>query len=197
MRTSLLLGALIAVMSACDAYDTDLGPTPFLCGSGDPQCPTGYTCQDDPATGDKVCVASDNSLSNNFNCADDSDTEPNNMLAEATMTGLDATKTYTQDNRAICPAGDKDTYAIMLSVANEDLDATLTFDAGGAPLRAAFLNTGGVPIQAATGVSGQPTMLHAAVQNLPAGLYYFQVFSQLGGTISVNNYKFTITVSGP
>ena len=191
---ALLLGCL--ALAACDAYDTNLGPTPFLCGDMG-ECPTGYTCQDDPATGKKVCVSDSDTLSSNFNCDDDSDTEPNNMLDAATATGLDAAKTYSQDNRAICPAGDVDNYAITIATANERIEASLTFDADGAPLKAAILNTGGVPIMNLTGVSGQPTMLHAMVQNLPIDTYYFRVFSELGGSISVNNYKFTLTVSGP
>jgi hypothetical protein len=106
-------------------------------------------------------------------------------------------KTYSLENRAICPARDVDNYAITIATANEGIDATLTFEAGGAPLRAAIRNTGGVPIMNLTGVAGQPTMLHAAVQNLPVDTYYFTVSSQLGGAISVNNYKFTLTVTAP
>lgn len=190
----LLLACL--ALTACDAYDTDLGPTPFLCGEMG-ECPTGYSCQDDPATGKKVCVSDNDSLSSNFSCADDSDTEPNETLDQATVTPLDGMKTYSLENRAICPARDVDNYAIMIATANEGIDATLTFEAGGAPLRAAIRNTGGVPIMNLTGVSGQPTMLHAAVQNLPVDKYFFTVSSQLGGSISVNNYKFTLTVTAP
>jgi hypothetical protein len=192
MRASLLLVLLVA----CDAYDEDLGPTPFLCGP-DGACPSGYTCTDDPANGRMVCVASDDSISNTFDCDDDSDLEPNDMLDMAAMTPVDMMKTYSLDGRAICPAGDRDTYAVMMSTSNQNLEVTITYEAGGAALRGGILNTGGVPIQMATGVTGEPTTLRAFARNLPSGLYYVQVYSTLGGSLAVNNYKLAFAVTGP
>jgi hypothetical protein len=192
MRAAFLLVALVA----CDAYDEDIGPTPFLCGP-DGACPAGYNCADDPANGRMVCIASDDSISNEFDCDDDSDLEPNDTLAMAAMTPVDAMKTYSLDGRAICPAGDRDTYAVMIATSNENLETTITFEAGGAALRGGILNTGGVPIQMATAVAGEPQTLRAFARNLPAGLYYVQVYSTLGGSLAVNNYTVSFAVTGP
>lgn len=189
------LALSLLALVACDAYDEDIGPTPFYCGPGD-QCPSGYTCQDDPVSGKAVCVASDDSISNNFDCADDSDMEPNNMLAEAAMTPVDSSKTFTVDGRAICPAGDRDLYAVTITTNSENLEATIVYEAGGIELTAAILNTGGVPIQRADGVDTRT--LRASARNLPAGLYYVQVVAELsGGSLQVNNYELSLAVTGP
>ena len=188
--------SLIVLLVACDAYDEDLGPTPFLCGP-DGACPSGYACTDDPANGRMVCVASDDSISNEFDCDDDSDLEPNDTLDMAAMTPVDAMKMFSLDGRAICPAGDLDTYAVMLSTTNETFETTITFEAGGAALRGAILNTGGVPIAMAGAVTGEPTAIHALARNLPSGLYYVRVYSTVGSSLAVNNYKVAFAVSGP
>ena len=36
---------LLAALGACTPYDPQLGKTPFYCGSADPKCPDGYTCE--------------------------------------------------------------------------------------------------------------------------------------------------------
>ena len=193
MRALLAIAILLA---ACDAYDEDLGPAPFYCGTDEPACPTGYDCVDDPSNGTKVCVASDDSISNTFDCDDDSDTEPNNMLAEATSSGLDGTKTYSIDNRAICPAGDKDVYAVMIATSGENVETTITY-AGGAVLSGGILNTGGVTVAEALPTS-ESKMLRGYARNLPTGLYYVQVFAPPGaGSLAVNNYKLSIAITGP
>jgi hypothetical protein len=195
MRAALLF-VVVLPLAACDSYDEDLGPTPFLCGPDD-ACPAGYACADDQANGRRVCVSSDDSIPSEFDCNDDSDLEPNDVLAMAAMTPIDVMKSYSLDGRAICPATDKDTYAVMISTTNENLDAQITFQAGGAALRAAILNTGGVPIATAAAVAGEPTTLRAFARNLPSGLYYVQVSSTLAGSLAVNNYKLELAVSGP
>lgn len=187
---------LLALVAACDAYDEDLGPTPFLCGP-DGACPNGYSCMDDPANGRKVCVASDDSISSEFDCADDSDLEPNDVLAEAATTPLDQMKTFSLDGRAICPAGDVDTYAVMITAGPENLEATIVYAANGGALRGAILNTGGVPIDEAAAVTGEARTLRAFARNLPNGLYYVRVYSELGAGVAVNNYKLSLAVTGP
>ncbi len=176
------LAATLLVLAACDAYDEDLGPTPFFCGPGEQECPQGYTCVDDPAHGMMVCK-SDSSTSN-FECADDSSQEPDNGLTDAATASVGATL----DGRAICPAGDKDTYAVMLS-ATANLSATIIYQAAGSELTAAILNTGGVPIQRASEVSGEARTLRAVATDLPSGLYYVQVS---GGAGAVNNYELSL-----
>ena len=180
------LAISLLALAACDAYDEDLGSTPFYCGPDEPACPRGYTCVDDPAHGMMVCQ-SDSSNPSNFDCADDSDQEPNNGLAEAATVSLDSASTYAVDNRAICPVGDKDTYAVMLT-ASADLEATIIYEAAGSELSAAILNTGGVPIQRATQVSGEARTLRAFARNLPSGVYYVQVSGGL------NNYELSVAL---
>ena len=113
------------------------------------------------------------------------------------MTPIDAMDTYSLDGRAICPAGDKDTYAVMISTPNENLEATITFEAGGAALRGAILNTGGVPIEMTAPHAGEPTTIRALAQGLSPGIYYVRVEATLGGSLAVNNYELALAVTGP
>lgn len=50
--------ALVAALSACTAYNPQLSATPFYCGSSEPRCPDGYTCQA-PGDGSAVCSTVD------------------------------------------------------------------------------------------------------------------------------------------
>lgn len=192
MRALLLAAVLVA---GCDAYDEDLGPAPFFCGEGDQRCPSGYQCAMDPSSGDEVCIPDDDSIDQNFDCADDSDQEPNDTLPMADEKPIDVTSAYSVDNRAICPAADRDNYAFMLSGASADADLTITFDADGAPLYAAIVNTGGVPIAEAATTAAEPTKLHALASNLPAGLYYVHVEAKPTGSRAVNNYELSLSVA--
>src|SRR5438128_2596672 len=36
---------LVLLAAACSPYDPNLPPEPFLCGTSEPKCPDGYTCQ--------------------------------------------------------------------------------------------------------------------------------------------------------
>lgn len=196
MRNLLLLAV---VLTGCSVYDTDYGPAPFLCGPSDqnPQCPEGYTCMHDPGNGTDVCIQNGGSISQDFNCADDSAQEPNDLLDVATATQLDGAKTQTLEGNAICPAGDKDVFAVNIATTNEDLAMTVSMQQDGGVLRAALLNTGGVPIQVAMPINGDATMIGATAMNLPVGMYYAEVYGPKGGDLQVNNYKITLTVSGP
>jgi len=192
------LPLLALALAACSAYDTDIGPTPYLCSdSADPPCPEGYTCQDDITTGERVCVASGDHLSSEFDCADDSAIEPNNMLDVATMTPLDGMRSFTKDGLAICPAGDKDLFAITLAQQNESITLEAEFSPSGATLVGAILNAGGVPIATAQGVAGEPTKIRTVAQNLPAGTYYAQIAASVTATVTLNNYKVSLDVGGP
>jgi len=190
----LLFAAL--VVAGCDAYDEDLGPHPFLCGESEPRCPNGYSCMEDPSSGNEVCLPDGDSFDQNFSCKDDSDTEPNDSLQMAAMTNIDATSSFSADNRAICPAADRDNYAITISGAGmKNVELTVMFQADGAPLYAAVLNTGGVPIAEAKASTAEPTTLHTVASNLPAGLYYVHVEAMPTGMRAVNNYKLSIDVT--
>jgi hypothetical protein len=192
MRTALLalLCPALAALGACDAYDSDLGPTPFLCGETAPRCPDGYACQTDGLTGEEICVGENESLSQDFDCADDSANEPNNGLEEATPTDM---KTFAVEGQTVCPAGDRDLFAIDVGQMNSAIELIVDFEAGGAELQLALLNAGGVPISTAKTVSEMK--LRAAAQNLPVGTYYASISAPVMETISVNNYRLSVAVT--
>jgi hypothetical protein len=193
MRT---LPLWFVVLAACSAYDSDLGPTPFLCGEAEPRCPDDYTCQDDITTGQQVCVGGGGSLNNDFDCTDDSQFEPNNMLDVASPTTIDAMDTFSQGNLSICPANDKDLFAMTLTSPASTVELVIEFQANGATLAGAILNAGGVPIVTATADASDPYKARATVSNLPAGTYYAQVAASIGGVLTLNNYNVSLTASG-
>ena len=176
-----LLAALV-VLAACDAYDRDIGPAPFLCGPAAKRCPVDYTCVEDPNTGDEICVMSD-SLSSTVDCADDSAVEPNDALPEATpMSG----SMFTRDELAICPPTDRDTFSVPVTSATA-IELEVVLDRG-ATLRAEILNEGGVPIATASFDDATRT-LTAVADGLRPGAYYARVSSPSG---RANNYSITI-----
>lgn len=181
MRALLLGLVTAALVPACAAYDHDLGGTPFLCGQGEPRCPADYRCEEDPSTGDEVCVAAGSQVGM-VQCADDSVLEPNETLAKATV----ASVSFQREGLAICPATDKDTFAITVSGAGK-IELAVTFERGAA-LRATLLNTGGVPLSAAA-LDEATRTLHATADVPRAGTYYAQVSSASGLS---NNYQITL-----
>ncbi len=48
------LAALALAVGACSPFTPDLPPEPFLCGSGTPACPDGYSCMQEGTQ--NVCV---------------------------------------------------------------------------------------------------------------------------------------------
>jgi hypothetical protein len=197
MRTSILIVSMLAGFAACSPYSPNLGNEPFLCDTVDPKCPDGYECQDGGG-GRMVCVTAHGTVTDagtdSNKCADDVMLEPNNDISHATQTPLDSPKkTIPYAGLAICPAGDKDTFAVNISAANENLEATLVYEVGGAVIQLSMLNSGGGPI-----ANGMPTGMnttHAYVPNLPVGTYYVQAFGPASGTFTTNNYKLTLTVT--
>ncbi|MBL9018808.1 MAG: hypothetical protein JNL83_31770 [Myxococcales bacterium] len=183
MRASLALVAAVLALGACDAYDHDIGSTPFLCGTfAEKRCPADYACIEDPNTGDEICVSSA-SITTAVDCADDSAIEPNNTLAEATPVANGA---YTRLEVAICPPTDADTFALPLA-APATIELEIVLDRG-ATLRAAILNEGGVPIATGTLDEGSRTVRAVAAAER-AGTYYARVSSPTG---RANNYSITI-----
>jgi hypothetical protein len=198
---SLLFFALVSA-AACSPYDPDLGQAPFLCGPADqnPRCPDGYSCQMD-GNGAEYCLAPSGMVpvdANNLNCADDSNLEPNNDKDHAWQTPTPLPTPFKLAGLSICPAGDKDDYAITITTANQNLEVLIEFDASGAVLQGQILNMGGTAIAMASAVSGTEGMLRAYTPNLPTGVYYASVFGPADGEpLTTNNYKLTINVTGP
>jgi len=202
-RVGAVLGSLGAVAlvaagaGACSPYSPSLPAQPFLCGSADPVCPDGYTCMAN-GSGTMICVGGtepgvDAAGSGSGSCADDSMLEPNEDIQHAYQTPVASSRlTLDLAQLAICPTGDKDTYAFNITVENQNADATITYESG-VPLQVSILNAGGASI--VNGVSAGMNMVKAHAANLPVGVFYVQVFGPTtGGT---NNYELGLAVSGP
>ena len=186
--------------AACSPYSPDLGAAPFLCGSAAPLCPDGYTCN--MASGSAgVCTKAGGSGvpvdGTPSNCADDSSLEPNDSITMAWQTPVDTRKNFPLSMLAICPDGDKDTYSMAITVANENIEVLVDFDVTGAALQGAILNSGGTAIANAMPITGSPGHIRAYVANVPVGTYYAQVFGPISGSPATNNYNLTINITGP
>ena len=92
--------------------------------------------------------------------------------------------------------GDKDTYSITITTANQNLEMLFDYDEGGADLQGSLLNSGGVPIANASATT-MTRQKRAYAPNMPTGTYYAQVYGPNSGTATTNNYKLTINVTGP
>lgn len=198
MRSLLFTALALATAAACTPYDPDLGEAPFLCGPADqnPRCPDGYTCQ--ATNAGEVCLAPMGMVpvdANTSNCADDSQLEPNDSIAQAFQTPVATQKTnLTFAGLAICPAGDKDTYSITITAANQNLEVLIEYDPAGGDLQGQILNSGGTPIGNASPMAAG--VRRAYTPNLPTGVYYASVFGPPeGSAILTNNYKLTINVT--
>jgi hypothetical protein len=201
MRSLLAIALLASSLTACSPYDPDLGDSPFLCGPADQskRCPDGYTCQMMGTA--EYCLAPAGSVpvdGNNLNCADDSQLEPNDMISQAFQTPVATQKnTLTFAGLAICPSGDKDNYSVTITTANQNLEVLIEYDPAGGDLPGSILNAGGTPIANASPVTGMAGMRRAYTPNLPTGVFYAAVFGPTMGSITTNNYKLTINVTGP
>lgn len=204
MRTLSLASLLAAAVAACTPYNPELGEAPFFCGppEQDPRCPEGYTCIPAPGGGTMdVCVSPNGTIPPDSNglagCDDDSSLEPNDSYMNAWITPVDQTKNFPLSSLSICPSGDKDTYSVMLTTPNQNLEMTVRYEAGGAALQGALLNSGGSPIMNASPVVGMSQTIRAYVANMPTGVYYVQVYGPNSGTVTTNNYELDIVVTGP
>lgn len=192
----ILATAAIAAIGSCSPYSPSLPAAPFFCGSADPKCPDGYACMPS-GSGNGVCVAPMGTIPvDGSQCADDSNLGPNQTLATAYQLPVDVQKkSVVFAGLAICPAGDKDYYAINISNGNENLEVLVAYESWGGVLQASILNATGVPIASAGPVSGVPGTIRAYTANLPVGTYHALVFGPASGTPAINNYKLTVTVT--
>ncbi len=191
MRTMLIF--LFA--AGCSSYDPKLGDSPFLCGADEPRCPEGYTCGGgSPA----VCLAKgitiDSGTTNN-QCADDSNFEGptrNDDIQHAFQTPVATQRmSMTIGPAAICPEGDRDTYAVQITVEKQNLETITTWDAG-MPVSVSILNAGGMSL--ADSMAMGDKSMRAYVPNLPMGTYFVQTYAATGVK---NNYSVAINVTGP
>lgn len=203
MRSFLLASMILGgALSACTPYSPDLGAAPFKCGPVEqsPRCPDGYTCI--PGQGSnapEVCIQNggDGTIpdSGTSACDDDRSLEPNDTTATAWITPVDTTKSFPLSSLAICPAGDKDTYSLMITTMGENIEMLVEYEAGGADLQGAILNSGGIAIANATTTTANTK--RAYVPNMATGIYYVQVSGPASGSLTTNNYKLNINVTGP
>jgi hypothetical protein len=192
---ALLVITTLAALPACDAYDRDLGPVPYLCGPSEPRCPDDYTCESDPSSGMDICVGPGGNPGG-FDCIDDSAIEPNNTVETATATPLDTMKLFEREG-AICPSGDKDVYKVSITATNQTLEVIVESEPGGAMLSASILNRTGGAIAIGMPVAGMPTVSRAFFADLPIGEFYAQVAGPSTGALPVNNYQLTVSLTTP
>ncbi len=181
------------LVAACDAYDHDLGPTPFLCGPAEPRCPEGYRCVTDPAVGEPVCVSE--SAPPGVTCIDDGASEPNDMLVEASPASLDASGRFSVDG-AVCPEVDRDLFVIELDRDGLRIEIGIEADSGGGALRGSILNAGAIPIATTEPDPTTPGRGRAVTSALPRGMYYVEAASARIGIVRINNYALDVAV-GP
>ena len=194
MRTLLIA---VFTLGACSSYDPNLGKSPFLCGTDEPRCPGGYTCNDTAAP--PVCLSKGGTApdgpGNNFQCADDANLEGatrNDDIQHAFQTPVATQRTdITFAMVAICPEGDRDTYAVQITVEKQNLEAISSWDSG-MPVSVAILANDGHTLN--TGTAMGEKALRAYVPNLPMGTYFVQTFAAAGVK---NNYSIAIKVTGP
>src|SRR5262249_7506912 len=93
---------------------------------------------------------------------------------------------------AICPAGDKDIYAVNLVVMTS-LEAVITYEDGGAALQVVIESGSGTTL--ANGVpTSTPNTVRAYINSLAASTSYFvAIYGRATGTVQTNNYDLTIT----
>ncbi|MEO8840713.1 MAG: hypothetical protein ABI591_08135 [Kofleriaceae bacterium] len=186
--------SLIAFAAACSPYSPELGASPFLCGSGG-ECPDGYVC----VAGATTMVCSNGDMlpdAGAGQCADDSSLEPNNTIATAHIFATLPTGGLKLAGLAICPAGDKDTYAVTPTTTGQTLQAAITFDANQAVLNVNILNSSGTII--ANSQANGTGMAKASLVPVPSGgppTYVQVLVSPTSTTLMTNgNYKLDLSL---
>lgn len=199
MRSLISLAFVLPVFAACSPYQPELPEVPFFCGASEPRCPDGYTCEE--GSGGAFCLSPNATVpvdAPNFNCANDSQLEPNDTPQTAFPTPVAAQKmSLTFAGLSICQMNDKDTYGVTITTLGQNLEVLVEFEDGGAALSASILNKEGTPIMNASPVTGMARVIRAYVPNLNPGPFYAQVYGPPTGAMRQNNYKMTINVTGP
>jgi len=185
---------LVTLLVGCSSYSPNLPAVPFLCGSGTQMCPDGFTCQADGSSGKMVCVTPNGKIPDAPNlCANDSNLEPNDTKDMAYQTPIDGVSrtTIPYAGLAICPAGDKDWFAINL-MAMTSIEAIVTYETWGAPLQVSIVGPNGQPLANGSPTS-TPNQIRAYINSLASSqTYYVEVFGPASGEALTNNYGLTI-----
>jgi hypothetical protein len=190
---------VVASAAACTPYDPTLPATPFSCGSGDPQCPDGYTCMQTDSR--NLCVNTSGPDAGMGVCADDHNVEPNDSPSEAYSipTPL-AQNPFTLAGLAICPYTDKDFYSFAIQQDQTNLEFTMVYDTGAA-LTMSVLNSTGATIAntcpgpvSGTSCTANGSTVTIKISNAALGSspYIVEIAgpgTQSGAGSGTNNYK--------
>jgi hypothetical protein len=185
-RISLSLALALLAAASCDAYNPDLGSSPFKCATNPdiPSCPDGYGEDYTDATKGCVCRLGVPA----YTCNTDTH-EPNDSTAAATATPSPLSDTQIT-NVAICPYDDFDYYKMYVSSSNVRLDVIVSYDpADGHPAPIVEIVTQ-ADVNKATGTDdGLGTV--AATFTTPTGAdFYAKVYrAESGGT---KNYSIVL-----
>jgi hypothetical protein len=207
MMSIVLMGAgLMTLAPGCNPYNPDLGSEPFRCGTSDPRCPDGYEC-DERDEIEHVCVLEgtipedrpDAMIpppdASTFTCDNDQALEPNNAITMPTVTPIpDLRDDYPIGNLSICPTTDIDLFRFRIAETGKSIRVDMMFSAAKGGLLLDILNSSGVSIESGTAVDGDPNLVRAVVDNVPADVYYARVRATPGVE---NNYGLHIITTGP
>ena len=208
VRLGLIASVAFGMLAAagCDPYNPDLGNTPFRCGTEEPRCPEGYMCME-YSPSQQICeragddplpdAGPDEADAGPFQCNNDAEIEPNESINNATLTPIpDIQDFYNLANLAICPDTDIDVFRFRVAVTGKNATVDLQHNSSRGLLRVDILNAAGTSIAMGSPFMGNNDHLRAAINNLPAGIYYARVQSSAAGVL--NNYEtLDIVTSGP
>lgn len=129
-----------------------------------------------------------------FTCNDDASIEPNNNVAQAYDTQIEATGPIGNfSNLAICGPGDVDIFRIDTIAAGRTIHPIVFGDplvGGNGPLTVSILNAGGSVIVAGSPIG--PTDSEAMATNVPMGTHHIKVTG--AQPPNVNNYRLMVEV---
>lgn len=196
--------AALLVATGCNAYDPNLGASPFRCAAAEPRCPDGYECVSYSPT-DNVCElegsagerpdagAEPDGGAEPFQCADDAVLEPNDSLNDPTLTPIPThASEYRLVGLAICPEDDADFFRFDVDQSGKDVLIQVDYLAQRGELLVDLLNSSGVSISQGTPAGGDANVLRMQIPNVPQNTYYVHVRSNG----AKNNYSLQIAVSG-
>jgi hypothetical protein len=187
----------IVLAMGCAPYDPELGDKPFLCGPDEPRCPEGYT----PTNVNSRCECHRTPDGTNpapitpAACTVDQ-IEGNDTTQSATPTaiGQGGTNTTSFASTSICPATDKDYFAVNLVCVSAILRVDLQYEVGKPPPRIDILNAFGVSLTPTIAANAQGKITATATGS-QSGQHYVLVESGPNGM--PQNYMIDIVVTPP
>jgi hypothetical protein len=195
LAPALAAAAALVAAAGCNPYDPDLGTHPFKCGTSDPRCPDGYTCNAgnvcEAASGDHPDGGGGPADASHVMCGTDVSLEPNDDIAHALQTPVRTTQSdYKLALLAICPSTDIDTYGFTTTQVGAQVTITLTYEPSQGLLHTKLLTRQG----AAAGYDGVPSGNDIVIttNRLSIDQWYVQVTADAGVQ---NNYDLDISVA--